>query len=249
MKISIITVSFNAESTIEDTIRSVIGQTYTDVEYIIIDGGSTDATLAIIDKYREQISLVVSEPDKGIYDGMNKGIARATGDYIGILNADDVYVDHSVIEEVVDVLSAEKTDTLYADLNYVQQDDLSKVVRVWKSGKFNHSSFLQGWMPPHPTFFVKKDCYNQYGNFNLQLKSAADYELILRMLYKNECSSSYLGRTIINMRVGGVSNSSIRNRIKANMEDRKAWELNNIRPKWYTLYMKPLSKLIQFLKK
>lgn len=249
MKVSIITVCYNSAATIEDTIKSVLGQSYGDIEYILIDGGSTDGTPDIIKKYKNSIATIVSEPDKGMYDAINKGISICTGDIVAILNADDFYIDESVISDVVSRIKEEKADSLYADLYYVEEKNTMKVVRNWVSGNYSRKSFLYGWMPPHPSFFVRKRVYDQLGLFNLQLKSAADYELMLRFLYKNNVSTCYLPRPIVRMRVGGMSNVSLKNRINANKEDRKAWEINGLKPKLFTLLVKPLRKLIQYVKR
>jgi glycosyltransferase involved in cell wall biosynthesis len=245
MKISIITVCFNAAKTIEDTIESVLDQDYIDVEYIIKDGVSTDDTLSILEKYQDRVMLI-SKSDKGIYDAMNQGIELATGEVIGILNADDVYAHNKVISNVMR-LFAQGAQATYADLEYVKEDDLEKVTRRWVSGSYKKVSFLKGWMPPHPTFYLRKEFYLKYGVYLTTMKSAADYELMLRMLYKHDLKAEYLDETIVKMRVGGVSNSSIKNRIEANNDDRKAWEINGLKPKWYTLYLKPISKISQFL--
>ncbi|UTW62702.1 glycosyltransferase [bacterium SCSIO 12741] len=249
MKVSIITVSYNAVKTIEHTIQSVLDQDYPDIEYVIVDGGSKDGTVEIIQQKEGQVARWVSEPDKGIYDAMNKGVSLATGDLIGILNADDFYMDHQVISKVVATIQAANADSLYADLQYVAQDNISKVIRTWRSGQYAKGLFLEGWMPPHPTFFLKKSCYEKFGTYNLELRSAADYELMLRMLHKEDISVAYLPEIITQMRAGGTSNASMKNRIKANREDRKAWEMNGLKPKWYTLIKKPLSKLGQFAKR
>ncbi|MDA9312916.1 glycosyltransferase [Vicingaceae bacterium] len=249
MKVSIITVCYNSATTIEDTIQSVLGQTYDAIEYIIIDGASSDETLQIMDKYKNDISVLVSEKDKGMYDAINKGIQLSTGDIIGILNSDDFYIDNSVISEVVQQMQREKADSLYSDLYYVATEDTNKVVRNWVSGKYNRQKFLCGWMPPHPTFFVKRKAYEKYGNFNLDLKSAADYELMLRFLHKNNISTCYLPRPLVRMRVGGMSNVSLINRIKANKEDRKAWRMNGLQPRPYTMLLKPLRKVLQYVRK
>jgi glycosyltransferase involved in cell wall biosynthesis len=249
LKVSIITVCYNSAKTIEDTIKSVIKQTYDNVEYIIVDGLSTDNTLEIANKYKEQITTIISEKDNGLYDAINKGIDIATGDIIANLNSDDFYIDKNVITDVVAKMVEEKTDTLYTDLYYVEADNTDKVTRYWKSGEYKKGNFYKGWMPPHPTFFVKKSVYNKYGVFNLKLKSAADYEIMLRFIHKYECTVSYLSRVTVRMRVGGVSNSSLANRIKANREDKLAWKINGIKPKRFTLILKPLSKIGQFLKK
>jgi glycosyltransferase involved in cell wall biosynthesis len=248
-KVSIITVCYNSEKTIEDTIKSVINQSYPNIEYIVIDGVSNDNTLAIISKYKDKITKIVSEKDKGIYDAINKGIRLATGDIIANLNSDDFYIDNNVIADVVATFENEKTDTLYADLYYVDAVDTNKIVRYWKSKQYKEGLFLKGWMPPHPTFFVKKEVYQKYGLFDLQFKSAADYEIMLRFIHRFKTSIAYLPRVIVKMRVGGVSNANLKNRIKANQEDRRAWEVNGLKPTAFTLIFKPLSKLLQFVRK
>ncbi len=248
MKISIITVAYNSGKTIEDTIKSVINQNYQGIEYIIIDGGSTDNTLEIVEQYKSSIALVVSEKDKGIYDAMNKGVAVATGDIIGILNSDDFYVDTDVIGKVVHTFTPE-IDGVYGDLVYVDPIDTNKVTRTWLSGEYNQGAFFKGWMPPHPTFFVRREVYQKYGAYSLALKSAADYEFMLRVVHKNRIRLVYLNEIIVRMRAGGASNASLKNRLKANQEDRLAWKMNELKPKMFTLIRKPLSKIFQFLNK
>jgi glycosyltransferase involved in cell wall biosynthesis len=247
LKISIITVTFNSAETIEKTIQSVISQSYKNLEYIIVDGKSTDETLAIIETYKSHITKIVSEKDNGLYDALNKGIALATGDIIGILHSDDFYTDTNVLQLYADTFSKNKLDAVYSDLYYVDRINTAKIIRKWKSGSYKANSFLYGWMPPHPTFFVKSDCYKKFGNFNLQFKSAADYELMLRFIHKNKINITYLQYFTVKMRVGGKSNASVTNRVNANIEDRKAWEINNLKPYFFTLYFKPLRKIIQFL--
>lgn len=248
-KISIITVAWNSAETIEDTIKSVVSQSYESLEYIIIDGGSSDETLDIIDRYKEQIDIVVSEPDKGIYDAMNKGVDRATGDVVGILNSDDFYEDQDVLKDVMERFNSQNIEALYADLVYVDRNATDKVVRYWNAGVYKKGAFKKGWMPPHPAFFLSKKAYNEFGLYNLELRSAADYELMLRMIHKNEISPDYLPRVITRMRTGGQSNVSLKNRIKANKEDRKAWEINGLKPSSLTMIRKPLSKVTQYIKK
>lgn len=245
--VSIITVCFNSAKTIEDTIQSVIAQTYANIEYLVLDGDSTDTTMEVVNGYKDIIAFISSEKDKGMYDALNKGIQKATGEIIGILNADDFYIDEYVIEKVVERMEEDKSDALYSDLYYVEGNDTSKVKRHWVSGKYKEGDFLKGWMPPHPTFFVRKEVYEKYGSFNLDLKSAADYELMLRLIHKHNIKLSYLPEVIVKMRVGGMSNSSLKNRLKANREDKKAWEINGLKPKPYTLLFKPLRKLKQFV--
>ncbi|MFY8078106.1 MAG: glycosyltransferase family 2 protein [Flavobacteriales bacterium] len=250
MKVSLITVSYNSASTIADTLKSVQFQTYQDIEYIVVDGNSSDGTIEIVKQFLDAsqglVTKFLCERDKGIYDAMNKGLAMATGDIIGVLNSDDFYCSNDVIEEVVRAFQQNNTDCLYGDLNYVDPIDTSKIVRKWRSGSFRKENFLRGWMPPHPTFFVRKTCYDRFGKFDTQFKSAADYELMLRFLFKESCSAVHLPKVMIHMRAGGVSNVSLKNRIRANREDRLAWKINGLKPKWFTLLRKPLSKLIQY---
>lgn len=248
MKISIITVVFNGKDTIGHTIESVLSQTYKDIEYIIIDGGSTDGTVDIIKNFEDRIAYWMSEPDNGIYDAMNKGIKVATGEIIGILNSDDMYADSSVIEEVVNRISREKADTCYGDLVYVDKNNTQKVIRQWKSGSYQKDKFKKGWMPPHPTFFVKSEVYEKYKFFNTDFTIAADYELMLRFLYKFGCSTAYIPRVLVKMRTGGNSHPSITNTIRSNMECYRAWKVNELNPNLITFILKPLSKVTQYIR-
>lgn len=249
LKVSIITITYNSGATLRDTIESVVKQTYSNIEYIIVDGLSKDNTLEIVEEHKGKIAKVVSEKDHGLYDALNKGIQLATGDLVGIIHSDDFYTNPNVISEVAKTITENMADAVYADLYYVDKDDTSRIFRKWKSGVYKHGMFLNGWMPPHPTFFVKKEVYDKYGLFNLQLKSAADYELMLRFIHKHQIKVAYLPEFIIKMRVGGKSNVSLKNRIRANQEDRKAWKINGLKPRLYTLYVKPLRKIVQLFKK
>lgn len=246
IKLSLITVTYNSAETLEDTLQSVFSQTYSNIEYIVVDGGSKDGTLAIIEKYRSKIHKYISEKDNGLYDALNKGITMAEGDIIGILHSDDFYIHERVLEKVVTKMQAEKADGLYADLYYVDKQNTDRIIRKWKSKTYSSGAFLNSWMPPHPTFFVRKQVYTQFGTFNLKLKSAADYELMLRFIHKHHIKLTYLPEFIVKMRVGGKSNSSLKNRWKANREDREAWRMNGLKPRFYTLILKPLLKLFQF---
>jgi len=248
MKVSIITICYNSASTIEDTIQSVLAQNYADIEYIVVDGKSKDQTMEIVDRYRDRISCVISEKDRGIYDAMNKGIRAATGDVVGILNSDDYYADDNVISDVAELFRSTHCEGCYADLVYVNRNNREKVVRRWVAGGYRHGLFLKGWMPPHPTFFVLRSKYLELGDYNLTLRSAADYELMLRFIHRHQIRLSYLPRVITHMRTGGQSNITLHNRIRANREDRLAWKINDLKPAWYTLTAKPLSKLFQYLK-
>ena len=249
MKISIITVVYNGASTIADCINSVISQTYPDIEYIVIDGGSTDGTQEIAESFGNKINIFRSEPDKGIYDAMNKGVRLASGDVIGLLNADDFYRDNRIVEKVARNLLDNSLDGLYGDLVFVNPENNNQIVRYWKSEKYNKNNFLYGWMPPHPTLFLKKYCYEQFGNFRLDLGSAADYELMLRMIHKHNIKLIYLPEILINMRAGGASNNGFLNRIKANRNDAKAWEINGLKPYFFTIWLKPFRKLGQYILK
>jgi glycosyltransferase involved in cell wall biosynthesis len=249
MKISVITIAYNSGATIESTIRSVISQRHSPVEYLIVDGGSSDQTLAVVQRYTPHITRWVSEPDRGIYDAMNKGIAMSTGEIIGILNSDDYYADDRVLTDVAAMFASTGCEALYADLVYVDRRDTSRILRTWRAGAYRHGRFRSGWMPPHPTFFVKKSCYDRLGLYNLSLRSAADYELMLRFIHRHGIAVSYLPRIITHMRAGGQSNLSLGNRIRANLEDRMAWRMNGLRPGLFTLTWKPLSKVFQFVKR
>lgn len=274
MKISIITASLNAAATLRDCLESVQGQTHGDVEHIVVDAASTDGTLAVLDEYQGSLARVISAPDRGIYDGMNKGLALATGEVVGILNADDTYFRPQVLAKVARVFEDEGTDSCYGDLVYVARArdaaphpsppgvfatlrlppqkrgyivDNFRVVRYWRSGEFDPRKFYWGWMPPHPTFFVRRSVYGKYGGFNLDLGTAADYELMLRFLLKYRVSSAYLPEILIQMRSGGASNATLARRIRANAMDRKAWEVNGLKPLPWTLLLKPLRKLGQWV--
>ena len=208
MKISIITVVRNNKETIKDAINSVLNQTYKDIEYIVIDGASTDGTVGIVQSYRGKIDKFVSEKDKGIYDAMNKGIALATGDIVGILNSDDFYIDEFVIEKVIKEFDEKGVDSVYADLVFVNPKNLEKTVRYYDSSQFNPSRFAYGWMPAHPTFFVKKEAYDKYGVFRTDLKIGADFDILVRFLYTHGISYSYMQQEVlVKMRIGGVSTS------------------------------------------
>jgi glycosyltransferase involved in cell wall biosynthesis len=246
LKVSVITATYNSAATVEDTLRSVIDQDHPDIELIVIDGGSTDATLSILDKYRDRITRLVSESDRGIYDALNKGIALATGEIVSILHSDDFYINEGVIAAYVKVFHHSQADAVYADLYYVDRLNPQKIIRKWKSGQHTPSSFYYGWMPPHPTFFVRREIYNRYGTFDLSFKTAADYELMLRFILKYKISLSYLPAYTVKMRMGGVSNAGIKNRIAANLEDRRAWRVNGLKPWLFTLVLKPLRKIVQF---
>lgn len=249
MKVSIITICFNSVETIEDTIGSVLSQDYKDIEYIVVDGGSTDETLEILSRYKNRISRIISEPDEGIYDAMNKGIRLATGEIIGFLNSGDIYMSESVAGQVVDSIQANDTDCCYGNLELVSKEDPEKTVRKWVSQPYQDSLFKKGWHPPHPTFFVKKSVYDKYGFFDLSYSIASDYELMLRFLQKYSISSCYIPTTLVRMRIGGKSNKNLCQIIRANIECYRAWKKNGLTISPFIMLRKPLSKVRQYFVK
>lgn len=218
IKISIITVSFNNEATIEDTILSVKNQSYPHVEHLIIDGASTDNTMKIVNKYKVHLGKIISEPDDGIYFAMNKGIELATGDIIGFINADDILANHSVLASVATALEDDGNDSCYADLVYVKSNNMNKTIRYWHCSTFTGELFSTGWSPPHPTFYVKKHIYKRYGYFDLNYKMGNDIELMMRFLERFRITTQYIPEVWVKMRLGGVSNQSLRNIIVQNLE-------------------------------
>ena len=252
MRISVVTVCYNAAHTLADAVDSVLGQTSDpsapfELEYIVVDGGSTDGTLDLLARHRNRIATLISEPDNGLYDAMNKGIKAATGDVVAILNADDVYASTDVLARVAATFHESKADAVFGDLNYVAANDLSQVTRRWHAGAYTPGAFRRGWMPPHPALFVRRACYDRWGLFSMALRSAADYELMLRFIHRHSMSLAYLPETLVLMRAGGVSNASLKHRIRAHREDWKAWRMNGYHPSLFTMLAKPLRKLPQFL--
>ena len=249
MKISIITVCYNAEQTIEDTIKSVLSQDFYNLEYIIVDGASSDTTMDIIAKYKDNIHKIISEPDKGIYDAMNKGIQLATGDVIGILNADDFYINDHVVTRVAKEFQRSDVGAVFADLVYVKPENLNKIERRYSSKVFTPVKFAYGWMPAHPTFFLQKRYYDQYGLYKTDYKIAADYELLIRMLYLNKVSYNYIPEVFIKMRLGGVSTNSLQSNLILNREILRACKENGIKTNLLKIYSKYPKKLLELLKR
>lgn len=249
MKISIITVVYNAEQTIGDTIRSVLEQDYPQIEYIIVDGASTDGTMAIVEQYRHRIAGIVSEPDKGIYDAMNKGIGLATGDIVGILNSDDFYIDSHAVSKVADAFKNPSVGAVFADLVYVRPDDLSTSVRRYSSKDFRPEKFAYGWMPAHPTFFLRKRFYDEYGLYKTDYKIAADYELLIRMLYVHAVPYVYIPEVLIKMRLGGASTRSLKSTAVLNSEIVRACRENGIDTNFFKVYSKYPKKLLELIKR
>ncbi|MDT8388522.1 MAG: glycosyltransferase family 2 protein [Thiogranum sp.] len=218
MRITVVTVCRNAVSTIEHTIRSVSEQSYQDVEYVIVDGGSTDGTQDVVRKCGGSITRFLSESDNGTYDAMNKGLALATGDVVGFLNADDVFADSTVLGQIAAVFQDQSTAACYADLVYVKKDDIDSVVRYWKSSSYEHGDFASGWCPAHPTFYARRSVYERYGNFDLAYRLAADADLMIRFLEKAQVSVVYVPSIWVKMRVGGQTNLSFGNIVRQNRE-------------------------------
>jgi glycosyltransferase involved in cell wall biosynthesis len=247
---TVITVSYNNASTIRQTIESVLSQTWKKLEYWVIDGGSDDGTIDILREFGNSIRWI-SEPDKGLYHAMNKGWNRAEMEYIGFLNADDFFAHDKVIAEMVSALKRQPDSwTIYGDLAYVKAENPASIVRYWKAGNYSRSSFRFGWMPPHPTFYVRKEAFELFQGFMADdLKSAADYEFILRLLFKNRLSSVYSPGIKVKMRTGGISNRNLQNRIRGNREDALAWELNGLKPYFFTLWLKPIRKIMQYIRR
>lgn len=247
MKISIITVCYNSEKTIRNTLESINSQNSKKIEHLIIDGQSTDNTLSIVDEFSYE-KKIVSERDKGIYDAMNKGIKLAQGEIIGFLNSDDFYANNDVIFKVVKQFEYDQLlQTCYADLVYVERFNTSKNIRYVKSGEFKHGLFLTGWCPPHPTFFALKSVYNRFGSFNLSYRFASDFDLMLRFLEKHKLKSLYISEVLVNMRLGGVTNKNIKNIWLQNREILTSFKENGLRINIVKFFfLKIISRLVQF---
>lgn len=248
MKVTIITATYNAADHLEDCINSIISQDHKDIEHIIIDGKSTDGTMAIVEKFGDHISHSISETDRGMYDAINKGMQLATGDIIGILNSDDMLVSKDVISAIVEVFEKQQVDAVYGDLEYVDRNDSSHVLRVWKGKTYKRSLFRKGWMPAHPTFYFKRELLEKYGGYETHYFSAADYEFMARYLFHFKASAFYLPKLIVMMRAGGQSNGNIKQRLRANRRDYLAMKKNKIPFAFIVSIMKPLSKLHQYTK-
>ncbi|SFE51289.1 glycosyltransferase family 2 protein [Thermophagus xiamenensis] len=248
MKISLITVTYNSAKTLEATIKSVRDQKFEDLEYIIIDGGSDDGTIDIIKENNDIINSWISEPDAGLYDAMNKGIKMSVGEVIGFIHADDILADPDILRIVCQKYSETNFHLLYGDLEYVRADDLNKVVRYWQSGQFKPGQLRRGWMPPHPTVYFSRQLFNRVGLFNLEYRISADYEWLLRALSIPSIRVEYLPRVMVRMRLGGLSNASLRNVIAKSSEDLKALKNNKVGGV-RTLILKNASKLGQFVRR
>lgn len=232
MKFSIITATYNSSATLRDTMDSILKQTYKDIEYIVVDGASKDSTIDIIKEYEPKFEgkmRYVSEKDKGLYDAMNKGISMATGDIVGILNSDDLYIDNHILEDIANVFTTHDVDCLYGNLYFVAQHDINKIVRTWKSSQHKKGGFQKGWHPAHPTFYAKRKCYEEFGGFDLSFDVSADFELMLRFIEKHQLKNYFLDRYFVKMRLGGESTGSISKIIKGNKNVIRAFRKNGIK--------------------
>jgi glycosyltransferase involved in cell wall biosynthesis len=250
LKISIITVSYNSEKTIKITLNSVKGQTYKKIEHIIIDGNSVDKTVSIA-KQNPHINKIISEPDDGIYDAMNKGLKIATGEIIGFLNSDDFYKNNEVISKVANEFERDASlDACYADLIYVDKFDILKTVRYVKSSAFKEGLFSKGWCPPHPTFFVRRSVYERFGNFDLNYHIASDVELMMRFLEVQKINARYIPELWIKMRLGGITNKNFKNILIQNKEVLHALKNHNLSVNWISFFVyKIINRGLQFLKR
>lgn len=249
MKVTIITVTYNSEKYLDDCISSVKNQDYKNLEHIIVDGKSTDSTLEIIKKYNDHLAAWISETDRGMYDAINKGMELATGDIIGILNSDDILASPHVVSEIAEAFINNNADALYGDLEYVDPDDINKIYRIWKGKPYKKSLFRWGWMPAHPTFYIKTAFVKKYGGYENHFFTAADYEFMSRYLYVHNLKAIYLPKLLVKMRRGGQSNKNLYQRLRANRRDYLAMKKNKIPFPFIVSVLKPLSKLHQYYKK
>lgn len=248
MKISIITVCYNSEKTIADTLKSVAAQDYQDIEHIIIDGASKDDTLAIVRRY-PHVAKVISEPDKGIYDAMNKGIAAASGDIVGIINSDDFYPHGQVLSTVAAAFESQDVAATIGDICFVAPDNLQRVTRYYSAQKWHPAKFVRGFMPPHPSFFVYKKYFDELGNYKIDYKIAADYELLIRYLAIHKLPYHYIPEPIVYMRAGGVSNENLKSRYVLNQEIVRACRENGLQTNMFKLSLKYFQKVLEYFPK
>ena len=248
MKISVITAVFNRRDTVADAIQSIQKQTYDNVEHLVQDGGSQDGTLEVLQDFASTNTQLVSAPDSGIYDAINKGIERATGDVVGLMHSDDFFASDSVLEKVAAAFQDPNVDGVYGDLQYVSAKDPDKIVRHWKSTHYDPDLLKRGWMPPHPTLYLRADVFERFGLYDTSYRIAADYDAILRYLVRGQIKLAYIPEVLVKMRVGGVSNRSLRHITQKSREDYRAIRANEIGGIG-TLAMKNFSKFGQFVKK
>lgn len=247
LKISIITTVYNNGSTIEDTIKSVLAQDYPNIEHVIVDGGSTDNTSAVIAKYRDQIGQYVSEPDKGPYDGMNKGVRMATGDVVGILNSDDFFTAPNIVSQLAAAFEEYDCDAVYGDVHYVRPENLKKIIRYYSSRYFRPSWMRLGFMPAHPSFYCKRSIYLQHGLFDTSYKVAADFEQLLRLIYIHRIKTHYLPLDCVTMRIGGLSSSGVPSHLQIFKDHKRALKTNGVRSNSFLLALRYIYKAGELL--
>jgi glycosyltransferase involved in cell wall biosynthesis len=246
LTISVITVSYNSITTIKDTINSVLAQTYPNIEYIIVDGSSTDGTVELIRSFGNRITKFVSEPDNGVYDAINKGIRLATGNIVGILNSDDFFYDNTVIQKISECFNYENTDAIFGDVQFFNPSKPGKIVRYYSSGKFQPGKFKFGFMPAHPSFYAKRELFEKLGYYKIDYKIAADYELLLRFLLINSIKYKYLKMPFVSMRTGGLSNRSFKSNFTLNKEILRACKENGVKTNYFCIYSKYFRKIFEF---
>ena len=247
MKISIITVAYNAAHTIVDTLESVVAQTHPDVEHIVVDGASTDGTLEIVKSHGQHVTRMISEPDQGIYDAMNKGLGLATGDVIGFLNADDVYADDGVLARVSAIMEREKLDALFGDAEFVSPGRPDQPLRRYRSERFRPERIAWGWMPAHPALFLKRNVYERFGKFRTDYRIAGDFELVARMFHGGTLTYRHMPEVLVRMRTGGISTGGWRNTLLLNQEVLRACRENGIATSLPKILSKYPAKLLEFL--
>ncbi|SRR6266851_1144638 len=245
LKLTVVTAVYNNRSFVGDALRSVLAQDYPRVEVIVVDGGSTDGTLEILREFQDNIASLISEPDHGVYDALNKGIAKATGDVVSFLHSDDVYDSPSVVSAVMQRFEDARTDAAYGDLVYVDRTNGTRVIRTWRSGPFSRIDLYTGWMPPHPAFFMRRARYQEWGAFDTSFRIAGDYDALLRYLWTHRARCAYVGRTLVRMRIGGISNRSLSSLIRKSREDVRALRKNGV-PTFPAIVLKPLRKMSQY---
>lgn len=245
LKISVVTAVYNRRHTVVEAMVSVKTQTYANIEHVVQDGASTDGSLALIQDAKDARTFIESRPDSGIYDAINRGIARCSGDIIGLMHSDDFFADHSVLQKVADRFADPHIDGVYGDLDYVSADDTSRIIRRWKSGEYSVGNLSRGWMPPHPTLYLRREVFETFGLYDTSFRIAADYDAMLRYLTAGQIRLGYIPEVLVKMRVGGESNKSLRKIVQKSREDYRAIRRNNVGGLG-TLAVKNLSKIHQF---
>ncbi len=245
--LTVVTAVYNNRIFIADALRSILAQDYPRLEVVVVDGGSTDGTLKVLEGFQGSIANLVSEPDRGVYDALNKGIAKATGDVVSFLHSDDVYDSSSVVSSVMQHFQDPRTDAAYGDLVYVDRADAKRVIRTWRSSPFSRTDLYTGWMPPHPAFFMRRTRYHEWGAFDISFRIAGDYDALLRYLWTHRARCAYVGKTLVRMRMGGISNRSVSSLIRKSREDARALRKNGL-PTFPAIVLKPLRKMCQYWK-